>query len=350
MVLLALVSPRFLYVPTDNAPQAVASRLALTLWDSLPDDALRQTAAAGHLATGEQLRQQARRMLADSRTANKLRLFFLQWMKVETPPELTKDPKSYAAFDAAVATDLRTSLKMFVEDVVWNKASDFRQLLLSDDTYLNGRLAAYYGVKMPAGADFQKVAFEPGQRAGILSHPYLMAVFAHPADTSPIQRGVFITRGVLGLALRPPPMAIAPLAAELQPTLTTRQRVELQTRPEACQSCHATINPLGFALEQFDASGRLRRQEKGRPIDATGCYRTRDGRDVKFSGVRELAEFLAASDEVHGAFIEQLFRYLVKQPVQAYGPRLLDELKQAFAASGYNMQDLIVEIAVRTAR
>ncbi len=348
MVLFALISPRFLYVPTDDAPQAVANRLALALWDSLPDDALRQAAANGRLKTDEQLRQQARRMLADPRAATKLRLFFLQWMKVETPPELSKDPKSYAAFDAAVAADLRTSLKMFVEDVMWDKASDFRQLLLADDTYMNGRLAAYYGVKMPADADFRKVAFEPDQRAGILSHPYLMAVFAHAADTSPIKRGVFITRGVLGLALRPPPMAIAPLAAELQPSLTTRQRVELQTRPEACQSCHATINPLGFALERFDASGRLRQQEKGRPIDASGCYRTRDGREVKFTGVRSLAEFLAASGEVHQAFVEQLFRYLVKQPVQAYGPQTLAAIKHAFDSSGYNMQELVVEIAART--
>ena len=276
VVLFALVSPRFLYVPSDDAPPAVASRLALSMWDSLPDDVLRHAAASGHLATDGQLRQQARRMLADPRAATKLRLFFLQWMKVETPPDLAKDPQAYAAFDAAIAADLRTSLKMFVEGVMWDKASDFRRLLLADDTYMNGRLAAYYGVKLPAGADFQKVAFEPDQRAGILSHPYLMAVFAHAADSSPIHRGVFIARGVLGLALRPPPMAIAPVAADLQPTLTTRQRVELQTRPEACQTCHATINPLGFALEQFDASGRLRQQERGRPVDASGSLpRTR---------------------------------------------------------------------------
>ena len=149
---------------------------------------------------------------------------------------------------------------------------------------MNGRLANYYGLKTPVGADFEKVVFEAGQRAGILSHPYLMAVFAHTSDSSPIHRGVFISRGVLGLALRPPPMAIAPLAADLQPTLTTRERIELQTRPEACQSCHATINPLGFALERFDASGRLRQQEKGRPINASGSYVTRDGQQVNFSG------------------------------------------------------------------
>ena len=98
---------------------------------------------------------------------------------------------------------------------------------------MNGRLAGYYRQHLPADADFQKVAFEPQQRAGILSHPYLMAAFAHTAASSPIHRGVFIARGVLGLALRPPPMAIAPLSPDLQPTLTTRERVEIQTRPDA---------------------------------------------------------------------------------------------------------------------
>jgi mono/diheme cytochrome c family protein len=353
VVLMTLISPRFLYVPTDNGQQATANRLALEMWDSLPDDTLRQAAAAGKLSTEEQIRGQARRMLADPRARTKLRLFFLQWMKVESPPDLAKDPKTFKAFDGAIAADLRTSLKIFVENVMWDKASDFRQLLLANYTYMNDRLASYYEQKLPDAADsqkadFQKVKFEPGQRAGILSHPYLMAVFAHAADSSPIHRGVFISRGVLGLALRPPPMAIAPTAPELQPTLTTRERVELQTRPEACQSCHATINPLGFALERFDASGRLRKQEKGRPINATGAYRTRDGKQVQFAGPRELAEFLAASDEVHEAFVQQLFRYMVKQPVQAYGLQTLADIKHAFAAKDYNMQDLVVEIVARS--
>ena len=272
--------------------------------------------------------------LSDPRARAKLRLFFLQWLKVETPPDLAKDPQTYGTFDATLATDLRTSLELFLDDVMWSEASDFRQLLTADYVYMNGRLAGYYRQNLPADADFQKVAFEPQQRAGILSHPYLMAAFAHTAASSPIHRGVFIARGVLGLALRPPPMAIAPLSPDLQPTLTTRERVEIQTRPEACQSCHATINPLGFALERFDASGRLRQEEKGRPIDASGSYLTRDGKLVKFAGARDLAQFLAASDEVHQAFVEQLFQYLVKQPVRAYGPATLSDLTHAFAAKG----------------
>ena len=113
----------------------------------------------------------------------------------------------------------------------------------------------------------------------MLTHPYLMASFAYTATSSPIHRGVFLSRSVLGRALRPPPEAVAPLAPDLHPDLTTRQRVTLQTKPESCQSCHGMINSLGFTLEHFDAVGRYRKEEKGQPIDATGTYETRAGRD-----------------------------------------------------------------------
>lgn len=123
----------------------------------------------------------------------------------------------------------------------------------------------------------------------------------------------------------------------------------LQTRPQACQSCHNTINPLGFTLENFDAIGRFRVKEKDRPIDATGSYLTVRGQEVKFGGVRDLATFLAASEETHEAFVEQLFHYLVKQPIRAYGPRKLAELRRSFADNRYNVRKLMVESAVQSA-
>src|SRR5262249_39067563 len=149
--------------------------------------------------------------------------------------------------------------------------ADFRELLGAKSLYLNGRLARLYGVDLPPDAPFRKVDRAPGDRSGILTHPYLMSSFAYTASSSPIHRGVFLSRSVLGRPLRPPPEAVAPLAAALHPDLTTRQRVELQTRPESCQSCHAMINQLGFALEHYDAIGRYREKEKGRPVDATGA-------------------------------------------------------------------------------
>jgi cytochrome c553 len=358
VIVLALKSPNFLYyqygdrlLGKDHVGKGaddydVAKRLALVLWDSIPNAALARQAADGKLHSRSQIEAAAREMLADPHARAKLDRFFLQWLKVETVPELSKDPALYHGFDAATTLDLRRSLMLFVDDVVWSKASDFRQLFLSDQTYLNGRLARFYGAALPSDADFTKMAFEPEKRAGVLAHPYLLATFAYNTNSSPIHRGVFIARGVLGLTLRPPPMAVTPLPEAVNPSLTTRERVSLQTRPEACQSCHATINPLGFTLERFDAAGRLRIAEKGHNIDDNGSYYTRDGRQVHFAGARDLATFLAASDEVHEAFVSQLFQYMVKQPIRAFGLQTLNELKARFAKNDYNIQKLVADIAV----
>ena len=352
VVLLVLKSPRFLYREIGTShPDAydVASRLSFGLWDSLPDRPLIDAAAARQLASREQVIGQADRMVGDLRARSKLREFFQQWLKVEQVPDLSKDPKRYSQFNEVIASDLRTSLDLFLDDIIGSDTADFRQLLCADYVYLNGRLAQFYGAELSADAPFQKVVLDPRKRAGILTHPYLMSSFAYTASSSPIHRGVFIARSVLGRVLRPPPEAVAPLAPDLHPDLTTRQRVTLQTKPESCVSCHGLINPLGFTLEHFDAVGRYRSEEKGRPVDASGSYENRKGETVKFGGVRDLATFLANSDETHTAFVQQLFHYLVKQPVRAYGPQTLPSLKRFFAANNFNLRKLMVEIMATSA-
>jgi hypothetical protein len=141
---------------------------------------------------------------------------------------------------------------------------------------------------------------------------------------------------------------MTPIPPDLHPDLTTRERVTLQTRDAACMTCHGIINPLGFALERFDAIGSLRDRDNGKPVDATAEYRSADGTTATIDGARELAEYLAASDECHAAFAEQLFHHLVQQPVQAYGPTTLDDLRQSFANHDFNIRDLAVEIMVAT--
>jgi mono/diheme cytochrome c family protein len=355
VVLLVLKSPRFLYRELGTAgrgqpgagppdPYDVASRLSFGLWDSLPDEELLKAAAAGELATREQVVRQAERMVADPRARSKLHEFFLRWLKIDNYPDLSKDPNRFPNFDQAVASDLRTSLELFLDQVAWSERSDFRELWLADRLYLNGRLAKVYGVDLPPDASFQMVSLDPTERAGVLSHPYLMASFAYLDTSSPIHRGVLIARNLLGRTLQPPPQAFTPLPADLHPELTTRERVALQTRPGGCMSCHGMINPLGFTLEKFDAIGRVRTQENGRPVDATGSYQSRTGKVVKFSGVRDLAHFLAGSEDAQGAFVEKLFQHLVKQPVRAFGPRTLLDLQGSFTAHQFSIRQEMVEI------
>jgi len=345
-------SPRFLYREIKSGRPDhydVASRISFGLWDSLPDQPLLDAAASGELATREQVVRQAERMVTDLRARAKLRDFLLQWLRVDHLPEIVKDRKQFSQFDEAIASDLRTSLDLFLQDVMGSAGADFRALLTTDSLYLNGRLAQFYGAKLSATAQFQKVRLDPGTRAGVLSHPYLMANFAYTATSSPIHRGVFVTRSLLGRVLRPPPEAVVPLAADLHPDLTTRQRVTLQTKPESCQSCHGMINSLGFTLEHFDAVGRYRNQEKGRPIDATGSYENRKGEIVKVDGVRELAAFLARSEETHSAFVQQLFHYMVKQPIRTCGLQTLPDLRRSFVAHDFNIRKLMTEIIAASA-
>ncbi|MFM7150417.1 MAG: DUF1592 domain-containing protein, partial [Gemmataceae bacterium] len=351
VVLMTLKSPRFLYreMGEDGDGYDVASRLSFGLWDSLPDRQLLELAAKGKLGQPEEVRRQAERMLVDLRARNKLHHFLMTWLRADQPADIAKDPGKYPGFDRAVLSDMKTSLELFLDEVVWSDASDFRALLRSDEVYVNDRLAKFFGVSPPEGGGFRKVKLDGGRRAGILSHPYLMTNFAYTRESSPIHRGVFLARGILGVSLRTPPEAVAPIAADLHPGLTTRERVALQTRPTTCMTCHEIINPLGFSLENFDAVGKYRDKDNGKPVDATGAYQARDGKRVRVTGVRELANFVIQSPESQAAFVEQMFHFLVQQPVRAYGPLTLEELRKSFEEEGFHIRKLAMRIMIKTA-
>ena len=355
VVLLALKSPRFLYLGLERSKPddfEVAARLSFGLWDSLPDDELMKAAAQGQLHTQEQVQCQARRLLSDARARDKMRSFLQHWLQMDHVESLSKDDKLFPGFTPEIIADLRTSLNLFLDDVVWSPSSDYRRLLLEDDLFVNSRLAKFYGVDIPQGAatdDFIKVSLDPKQRSGVLTHPYLLASFSYQKSSSPIHRGVFLTRNIVGRALKPPPMAVQFDDAKFAPNLTMREKVAELTRSQACQGCHSVINPLGFSLEYYDAVGRFRTHEKDRPIDTVSDYTTDEGRTVRLTGARDVAEFAAGSEQAQNAFIEQLFHAVVKQPVLAYGPDVMERLRQSFVASGFNIQKLLVDIATVSA-
>lgn len=351
VVLFSLKSPAFLYREVGGEPDAhgIAARLSFGLWDSIPDKELLDAAAKGQLASKEQLTKQVERMLADPRGKAKLRDFLLAWVKADHGQDLNRDPGKYPGFDAVTISDLRTSLELMLDDVLWSEKADYRQLFLTDLVHVNDRLARFYDVEPPTDGGFHKRRLDGGQRAGVVSHPYLMASFAHSDESSPIHRGVFLARGVLGMALKPPPEAVAPLAPSLHPSLTTRERVALQTSPKGCMTCHNVINPLGFTLEKFDAVGRFREKDNGKPVDVSGSYLTREGNLVKVNGARELAKFLADSPEAHAAFVEQMFHYLVQQPMRAYGPNTLEELRKTFVRNKFHVRRLAVDVMLTAA-
>ena len=376
-VLLTLTAPSFLYTdltPADEAPSqhTIASRLSFALWDSIPDQRLRSAADNGELVTLEQVRDQAFRMIGDPRARAKMQGFFHHWLELEER-DLVKDKQQYPEFDEAIIADLRYSLEMFIKHVVWSEESDYRQLLLADYLFLNHRLRQLYQPSQTAesvptdSADpdestaatlaatqgsrefFERTSFESTQRAGILTHPYLLSAFAYHNNTSPIHRGVFLTRNIMGRGLKPPPVAVAFEDQEFPPDLTMREKVTLLTRDKACMSCHSIINPLGFALENFDTVGRWRTSENDKPLDTKSSYTTIDGQTYEFQNARDIADHAVASESAQQAFISQLIQYLVKQDPAAYGSATIERLHGQFANDTFNIQNLLAEIAVLAA-
>ncbi|MCA9060196.1 MAG: DUF1592 domain-containing protein, partial [Planctomycetaceae bacterium] len=351
VILATLKSPRFLYHEFAGQNDAFdrASRLSFALLDSIPDKALFDAAANGQLESEKQIRDQAWRLVSDPRARSRQVEFFRTWMNLDRLEDISKDSEVFPDFTPQLAADLHTSMNLALQQFVNGSEVGLEQLLTADSIFMNDRMARFYGADVESLQDFQPVRFEPDHRAGILSHPLLLSGFAYHSTSSPIHRGVFISRGILGRAIKPPPIAVAPTAPELAPDLTTRERVVVQTSPEVCAGCHQTINSLGFALENFDAVGRYREMEKNKPIDAQGGFLQRDGTAAEFRGAKELAAFAAASDETRRSLARQLFHFMVHQPILAYGPDSIQELADDLKNHNDDVRRLAVEIAVRSA-
>lgn len=349
VVIFALKAPQFLYPDLDrkSAPDdfEIASRLALALWDSIPDKKLTQAAAAGKLHTREQVTAEAQRMLTDSRTREKVHGFFYRWLEFERAEGTSKDPKVFPDFTPEMLADLRESLMRFIDGVVWSDKSDYRELLQADYLLLNDRLGKFYG-KPVQGEEFQRVSFDPKQRAGIVTHPFLLAALAYTKQSSPIHRGVFLSRNVVGMSLKPPVKAVVFEDSHFNPKLTMREKITELTRSGGCMNCHRLINPLGFSLENFDAVGRWRTKDNNKPVDPVSEFSNDEGKTVRLTGPRDIANYVAGNPSGHRAFIRHLFHHIVKQEPTAYGIRTLDNLQHDFAASGCNVQRLLVQIAL----
>ena len=355
-LLRTLTSPLFLYHEVENkttqtlSPSVIANRLSFGLWDSIPDQKLLNAAQTGKLVTDNQIRQQADRMVNDSRTKAKVLEFLLNWLHIKNEPDVVKDHIQFSEFSKEIAVAMRTSMLLFLDDVVWAEGSDYRRFFTEDTVFLNDSIAPLFHIHLNKNSSFRPVRIDDGQRAGIITHPYMMSLLSYADSTSPIHRGVFLARNILGNVLQPPVNAIAPLPANVHPDLTTRERVALQTKASACQTCHAMINPLGFVLEEYDALGRLRTTEnrdgQDIPINATGSYQPRTEKESVFYGGRELGHYLATSRDASETFVRSLFHALAKQPLRAWGSDTLGQLTDRFISKNYSIRKLIVEIAL----
>ncbi|HEX6271587.1 MAG TPA: DUF1592 domain-containing protein [Polyangiaceae bacterium] len=314
-----LQAPRFLYrveigtaeVVSPSAvrlsPHEVAARLSYTVWGTLPDAALVAAAEDGRLSTPEGVVAELARLLAEPRGASLVRRFLESFVHVSAVDSLVKDEVFYPEWrEPALRSALRGQARSFFEHVLANEGGKLSALLTSRTVFVNRALGAYYGVQ--GGDAFEPLTRGDGTASGLLTLPALLALQAKPGESSPIYRGRFVREALLCQTLPAPPPNV-PKPPDVEPNVSTRERLRQHEVDDECSGCHALIDPVGFGFEHFDAIGRYRTLDGGEPVDARGeLVETRDA-DGPFDGVAELAEKLARSSEVEECVARQWFRF-----------------------------------------
>jgi hypothetical protein len=355
-----LQSPQFVYraeplpegatgiVPVER--YALASRLSFLLWASTPDDALLDAAASGELSTEEGVRAQATRMLADDRTRRALWNFHRQWLALDlvlTPDQATRTTDIDPGWTPKTQISAERETELFVENTLMSGGT-LGDLLLSSRAWIDEEMARVYHLPAPSDpSSFAPVDLSPGERAGLLTRAAFLAGTSHAGGTSPPIRGYAVQlRLFCELPLSPPPGAnlSMPTAPPSSGPQTTRMLFDQRTSPPACQSCHASLNGIGYGFEHYDAAGAYRASESGLPIDATGNLTGTDV-DGAFDGALELSAKIAQSHDMHRCATQQWLRYaLGRAVVDAEGPTL-DRLASAFDSNHGDVRALLVSIA-----
>jgi mono/diheme cytochrome c family protein len=354
-----LVSPKFLFrmekppagVST-SAPYRIsdldlATRLSFFLWSSIPDDELLNLAAQGKLRDPQILDKQVRRMLADPRSEALVTSFADQWLFLRNLQFASPDPRLFPDFDDNLRQSLRRETELFVGSVM-QEDRNVLDLLRANYTFLNERLAKHYGIPNIYGDRFRKVEFGPDAvRGGLLSQGSILLVTSYATRTSPVIRGKWILSNLLASPPPPPP----PLVPELKPAnvngkfLTMRERLAEHRSNAACAGCHRLMDPLGFALENYDGIGRWRTEEGGVPVDTAGNLP--DGRE--FKGVSGLKQALLSRPELFVfALSEKLLTYGLGRKVEYYDAPAVRDIVRASRENDYRFSSLILGVVNST--
>ncbi|MXW34885.1 MAG: DUF1592 domain-containing protein [Chloroflexi bacterium] len=319
-----LVDPEFLFrIETDPAgvpagtpyrlaDLELASRLSFFLWSSIPDDELLDLAAAGRLSEPQVLDEQIERMLADPRSKALVENFAGQWLQLRKLRNATPDTATYTAFDENLREAMWQETELFLE----NELREDRPVvnaLRANYTFVNERLARHYGIPDVHGVHFRRVDYPDDTRGGILGHASLLTITSYANRTSPVVRGVWLLENVLGTPPSPPPPDVPslPTASEGSAPRSVRERLEQHRNNAVCASCHSTIDPLGFALEQYDAIGRWRATNGGNTPFDTGIPINASGTLIDGTEVHGLAGLRNVILNREGQFVETVTEKLL---------------------------------------
>ena len=302
----------------------LASKLSFFLWSSIPDDELLDVAVKGQLKDPAVLERQVRRMLADRRASALAANFGGQWLNLRTLGTHRPDEANFPEFDENLREAMRQETELFLESQIRDDRG-IADLLSADYTFLNERLAGHYGVPDIYGVHLRRVSVEDGRRRGLLGHASLMTVTSYPNRTSPVLRGAYLLEKFLGAPPPEPPADVPALPdrGEGGAVVSVRERLEGHRKNPTCAACHRVIDPMGFALENFDAVGKWRTTDDGgvpgapgQPIDSNGVLP--DG--TEFEGVAELRELLVTKrrTEFVSTVVEQMLTYALGRGLEHY--------------------------------
>ena len=350
-----LVDPEFLFRIERDPPGAppasayrlsdveLAARISFFLWASIPDDELLDAAAAGRLRDPEVLEAQVRRMLADERAETLVTSFAAQWLHLRRMRTVTPDVNAFPAFDE----NLRDALVRETELFVGSQLRDDRsvvELLTADYTFVDERLARHYGIPGVYGPRFRRVEWDDDRRRGLLGQGSILTVTSLATRTSPVVRGKWILENLLGTPPPPPPPDVPELEeqAESGEATSLRARLEAHRANPACSGCHSRMDPLGFALENFDAVGQWRDADAGgAPIDTAGVLP--DG--AAFDGLPALRDILhGRRDEFVATVTEKLLTYALGRGVEHYDRPAIRAIVREAAADDYRWSSIILGI------
>jgi hypothetical protein len=345
-----LVSPKFLFRierdPNPSDPAQVhpvsqielASRLSYFLWSSMPDEELLGLAESGKLRETTTLRRELARMLADPRSSALASNFGGQWLETRNLDVVQPDPKKFPEFTPELRDAMKTETTMFF-DYVLKENRPVSEFLNANYTFLNDRLARFYGITGVTGPEFRRVTLTTDQRGGVLSQASMLTVSSYPSRTSPVIRGKYVLGNILGTPPPPPPPDVPNLdEAAVGTTGTMRQQLEKHRSEPTCAACHGHMDPLGFGLENYDAIGRWRTMDGKFAVDSSGTLP--DGKT--FSTPAEMRALLTSQlSQFSRTLIEKMMTYALGRGLKTYDRTTVDNINRTLGADGYRFQTLI---------
>jgi len=348
-----LVAPDFLFrIERDSDPRKasdvhrvtdfeLASRLSYFLWSSTPDDELLNLAEQRKLSDASVLDAQVKRMLADPRSSALAENFSGQWLETRNLDSIKPDPQKFPEWNAELKEAMRTETRLFF-DAILRENRPISEFLTARYTFLNERLARFYGIDGVSGPNFRRVDLRTDQRGGLLSQASLLAVTSYPTRTSVVLRGKYILENILASPPPPPPPNVPPLDEGSTSTpRTLRQQMEQHRSNPACAICHSKIDPLGFALENYDGIGKWRTTDGPAQVDATGTLP--DG--GRFNGPAEFRQAIAGRlPQFAEAITRKMLVYALGRGIESYDRRAVTSILRNWEAKNYTFQTLIFEI------